>query len=134
MSNSGDIADILRGLRALRRLIDAEPEGVDVRWVDQANSPLGRRIHIDAVKRRLAEARDKGVNPRELGARQDGPRRYLLSQESMAEELGNREARGVAKARERKAANDQARAEAEAGESDAYQRAMAAMQAVRGAR
>lgn len=109
----------------MQRLVQSEPQGVDVRWVDQANSTLGRRIHIEVVKRRVAAAKARGLNPRELGAAVDG-RRYLLSQESMAEELGNREAYGVAKARERKAAREQA----EAGESDAYHHAMAAMAAV----
>lgn len=129
MSEASDIADILRGLRALKRLVDGETRGVDPRWVDQANSTLGRRIHIEAVKRRAAEARAKGVNPRQLGAAIDG-RRYLLSQESMAEELGNREAVGVVKARARKAARELADAESAAGESLAYHEALAAMQAV----
>lgn len=129
MSEATDIADILRGFRALKRLVDGEPVGIDPRWVDQANSSLGRRIHIDAVKRRYAEAEATGVTPRELGARIDG-RSYQLSQESMAEELGKREARGVAKAKARK----QEREMADAGENAAYLQAMAAMQAVRGAR
>lgn len=127
MSEASDIADIIQGFRALQRLVRGETQGVDVRWVDQANSALGRRIHIDAVKRRVAQARAQGINPRELGAAIDG-RRYLLSQESMAEELGNREAQGAAKARMRKVAAEQAAA----GESDAYHQAMAAMAAVRG--
>lgn len=125
MSEASDLADILRGFRALKRLVDGETRGIDPRWIEQANSSLGRRIHIEAVKRRVAEARAKGLSPTELGAAIDG-RRYLLSQESMAEELGDRQARGVAKARARKAANDQA----EAAEGDAYRNAMAAMQAV----
>lgn len=128
MSEATDIADILRGLRALKRLVEGETRGVDPRWVDQANSTLGRRTHIEAVKRRLNEARAKGINPRELGAAVDG-RRYLLSQESMAEELGNREAAGIVKARARKAARELAEAEANAGESLAYHEALAALQA-----
>jgi len=129
MSEAADIADILRGLRALKRLVDGETRGVDPRWVDQANSALGRRLHIEAVKRRFAEAEATGVSPRELGARIEG-RRYLLSQESMAAEMGARAARGMAKAKARK----QEREMAEAGENDAYLQAMAAMQAVRGGR
>lgn len=130
MSEASDIADILRGFRALKRLVDGETRGVDPRWIEQANSTLGRRRHIDAVKRRVAEANAKGCKPTELGAVIDG-RRYLLSQESMAAELGQLEARGVARARERKAEREQA----EAGENGAYLEAMAAMRAVsRGAR
>jgi len=125
MSEATDIAEVLRGLRALKRLVDGEARGVDPRWVEQSNSTLGRRIHIEAVKRRVSEARAKGINSRELGAAIDG-RRYLLTQESMAEELGNREAKGVAKARARRAEREQA----EASEGDAYAEAMAALQAV----
>lgn len=129
MSELRDITDILRGLRALKRLVDAEPTGTDPRWVDQANSTLGRRIHIEAVKRRFAEARARGISPRELGAALEG-RRYLLTQESLAEETGNREAIGVAKARARKADLVRAEADAQSDESAAYRDALAAMQAV----
>lgn len=127
MSEASDLADVLRGLRALRRLVDAEPQGVDPRWVDQANSTLGRRIHIDAVKRRIEAARVRGVNSRELGAMVDG-RRYLLSQESMAEELGRRAAQGAEKARMRKASRALADAMANADESQTYRDALAALQ------
>ncbi len=98
-----------------------------MRCGEQANSTLGRRRHIEAVKRRVETARARGVNPTTLGAVIDG-RRYLLSQESMAEELGNLQARSAAKALERKVAREQA----ESGESDAYRHAMAVLAGARG--
>lgn len=48
-------------------------------WVDQKASPLGRRRHINAVRRRVAEGAE--------GARVVG-RRYLLTAEVVDAELG----------------------------------------------
>lgn len=61
------------------RVVARELRGEDPRLVDQALSPLGRRRHINAVRRRLAEGK--------LGASIVG-RRFLLAQEALAEELG----------------------------------------------
>lgn len=67
--------------RQLRRIVREETRGQDPSWVDQTLSILGNRKHIAAVRRRLA------ATPPEPGARVVG-RRYLLSQEAIAEELG----------------------------------------------
>lgn len=72
--------------RKLQRVMAAELRGADVRWIEQAFSPLGPRKHIAAVRRRLAEAETAGRPGTELGAAVMG-RRYLLTPESMAEEL-----------------------------------------------
>ena len=76
--------------RKLMRIVQEETEGKDPRWVDQSMSVLGPRTHIKACKRRLAENLP--------GARKHGTRRYLLSQEAIAEELGRRVSPGVKKA------------------------------------
>jgi hypothetical protein len=57
--------------------------------VGQRRSPLGARKHIAAVKRRVAEAVERGVSPIELGAAIDGEK-YYLTQGSLDEELGER--------------------------------------------
>jgi hypothetical protein len=61
-------------------------------WVAQAESPLGRRRHIGAVRRRVAVA--------DPGARIMG-RRYLLRPEAVDEELLLLGRRSVAKAEPR---------------------------------
>lgn len=129
MGDGIDIANLF--FEKIREIVASELRGDDPSWVDQNNSALTRRIHIDAVKRRLAKASAEGVSPRFLGARVQG-RRFLLSQEAMAEEIGDREAKGAAKARARKASLELAKAEAEP--TPAYQDALNAMQAVRGRR
>jgi hypothetical protein len=131
MQDGIDIANYF--FEKIREIVASELRGEDPSWVDQAHSALTPRIHIAAAKRRLAEASAQGVSPRFLGVDVRG-RRYLLSQEAMAEEVGRREAKGVAKARARKQTLELAKAEAEAGESAAYREALAAMQAVRGRR
>lgn len=73
--------------RKLERVVRAELRGVDPRWIEQAFSPLGPRKHIAAVRRRIAEAEAQGKQPAENGAAIYG-RRYLLTPESIAEELG----------------------------------------------
>jgi hypothetical protein len=80
--------------RFIRSMVRAELRGVDPSWVDQHLSVLGPRKHIEAVRRRLS------ADPPELGARHDKKaRRYLLSQEAIAEELGRLSAPGVRKTR-----------------------------------
>lgn len=77
--------------RKLERLVRAELRGHDIRWIEQAFSELGPRKHIQAVRRRIAEAEAQGRPAVELGAAIVG-RRYLLTPESMAEELGRAKA------------------------------------------
>ena len=82
--------------RRLDALVKAELNGRDLRWIEQAFSPLGPRVHIAAVRRRVAEAEEKGVPSTELGAVADlRKRRYYLTPESLAEELGRRTVRKV---------------------------------------
>lgn len=73
-----DVAEILEAAagkaRELANLHAAERR----EWVGQEDSPLGRRRHIQAVRRRLAAGLD--------GAGRSG-RRYLLSADALAEEL-----------------------------------------------
>jgi hypothetical protein len=126
MNDAIDIAHLF--FEKIREIVASELRGDDPSWVDQANSSLTPRVHIAAVKRRLAEASAQGVSPRFLGAKVQG-RRFLLSQESMAAELGALEAKGRTKAKARKASLELAKAEAEA-DNDAYRRALAAMKAV----
>lgn len=135
MGKNSDIADLLRGFKALQRLIDAEPEGVDVRWVDQTLSPLGRRVHIAAVRRRLADAEARGVSYREVGAAYDpGKGLYTLSQESLAEEIGHRTARGMAKARAKRHEKRLDEMVDDTSEDEAYRRVVQQLRAVEGGR
>jgi hypothetical protein len=129
MGDAVDIANLF--FEKIREIVASELRGDDPSWVDQAHSSLKPRIHIAAVKRRLAEAEAQGVAPRFLGAKVQG-RRFLLSQESMAAELGALEIKGMAKAKARKASLELAKAEAEGSDNAAYRNAQAAMQAVRG--
>ncbi len=85
--------------RQLRRIVREETRGKDPSWVDQSLSVLGNRKHIAAVRRRLS------ADPPELGARVDG-RRYLLSQEAIAEELGRLSALSAPGVRKTRAEND----------------------------
>ncbi len=69
-----DAADV----HAIAVAVAAELRAGDVKMTDQAGSPLGRRRHIAAVRRRVATG--------EPGACIVA-RRYLLSPEALAEEL-----------------------------------------------
>lgn len=96
---SGNLEDYARE-QVLRRRLDAlmkgELHGADLRWIEQTFSPLGPRIHIAAVRRRMAEAEARGVPSTELGAIVNlRKRRYYLTPESLAEELGSRPMRKV---------------------------------------
>jgi hypothetical protein len=87
---SGNLEDYAREQvlrRRLDALVKAELHGADLRWIEQAFSPLGPRKHIAAVRRRVAEAKERDLASTELGAAVMG-RRYLLTPESLAEELG----------------------------------------------
>jgi hypothetical protein len=90
--------------QTLRRRLDAVLKAElrsTAHWIEQAFSPLGPRIHIAAVRRRIAEAEAQGIPPTALGAGMRGKRTYLLTPESVAEELGRMPAR-----KPRPAAND----------------------------
>lgn len=76
--------------RRVARIVAEELRGGDPSLVEQANSPLGSRRHIDAVKRRMAAGQP--------GASHVG-RRYLLSQEALGEELGRASGRRMALAK-----------------------------------
>lgn len=85
--------------RHLARVIAAELRGEDPRLVDQACSPLlGRNKHIAAVKRRIHEADARCVPSLTLGAQRIG-RRFLLTQEALAEEIGKLSRAVTAKAK-----------------------------------
>ncbi len=83
-------------LRYFARLVAAEIRGADVSLVSQATSPLGARLHNAAVRRRMAE-HARGELPIS-GASKVG-KRYFLTQEALAEELGRDKGPGVAKAK-----------------------------------
>lgn len=85
--------------RKLEKVMRAELRGESPRWIEQAFSPLGPRKHIQAVRRRVAEAESQGIPSVDLGAAVMG-RRYLLTPESMAEELA------VSPPKKQPAAND----------------------------
>jgi hypothetical protein len=86
------VGGILEQIQAQLNRIEArlakctEPPGG---MVGQRRSPLGARKHMAAVKRRVAEAIERGILPIELGAAIDGEK-YYLTQASLAEELGER--------------------------------------------
>lgn len=85
--------------RHLAQVIAAELRGEDPRLVDQACSPLlGRNKHIAAVKRRCADAESRGLPSLTAGAQRIG-RRFLLTQEALAEEIGKQSRATVAKAK-----------------------------------
>lgn len=88
---SAEIADLesrvaFAKAQLIARLVRRELQGDDPSQIDQSNTKLGRNTHILAVKRRLQEALDQG---RDRGAFRKG-RRYLLTQEAHAEEMGLR--------------------------------------------
>ncbi len=76
------------------RLVARELQGEDPSLIGQETTELGRNGHIKAVRRRMAEQESTG---RPMGACKRG-RRYLLTQEAHAEELGLARRPGVAKA------------------------------------
>jgi hypothetical protein len=73
--------------RYLAKLVDAELDGENPRLVAQKFSPLGAKAHEEAVRRRLRDAKKRGVKGWDVGAMRIG-RRYLLTPESLAEEMG----------------------------------------------
>jgi len=77
--------------RLIARLVRKELAGEDPSLIDQSMSDLGRNKHIEAVRRRMAAV------PPQPGAFKRG-RRYLLTQEAYAEELGLQGRPDVAKA------------------------------------
>ncbi len=77
----------LKRAKLIARITAEELRGGDPRRVGQETSPLGRRKHIAAVKRRIAEETEAGEAPGSRGAYVSG-RRHLLTQEALAEELG----------------------------------------------
>jgi hypothetical protein len=109
-------------VRYFARLVADEIRGRDVSLVSQATSPLGSRKHCAAVRRRITE-HDAGERPIS-GASING-RRFLLTQEALAEELGTE--RGQP-ARESNRRPSVARAKArKGGEPDAEQSTYDAM-------
>lgn len=95
----------------------------------QRKSPLGSRKHIAAVKRRAAEAESQGILPIELGAAIDGEK-YYLSEEALAEELGERTRASLA--RSKGAAQPVANDVASPDEEAAFQAALARGRRARG--
>lgn len=88
---SKEIADLEGRLafaksQLIARLVRRELSGEDPSHIDQTTTKLGRNTHILAAKRRIAEAQESG---RDRGAYKQG-RRYLLTQEAHAEEMGRR--------------------------------------------
>ncbi len=80
--------------RLISRLVKREIEGEDPSLIDQATTELGRNNHIKIVRRRMAEQERTG---RPMGASKHR-RRYLLTQEAHAEELGLSRRPALAKA------------------------------------
>lgn len=77
-------AEVAAALRVLAAWFESQASNADApapraEWIDQKASPLGRRRHINAVRRLVAEGAD--------GARVVG-RRYLLSANAIDAELG----------------------------------------------
>ena len=68
-------------LRAIAREVYGQEALARRGWLDQSESDLKPRKHIEAVRRRMADGLP--------GAKQDG-RRYLLSPEAISEELGKK--------------------------------------------
>lgn len=65
----------------------AKLRGSDRGRIGQDKTPLGRRKHIEAVRRRIREEEDAGEAPGTRGAF-IVKRRYLLTEAALAEELG----------------------------------------------
>jgi hypothetical protein len=78
--NPAHLARAFRAAAAELEAIDAEERAERRNWSDQATSPLGRRRHVAAVRRRLATGQPGAAF---LG------RRALLSAEAQTEELAN---------------------------------------------
>lgn len=89
IAGQSSVAASRSAARALARIVDAELRGHNPRLVEQALSPLGRAEHVRAVERRVRLAEERGVSRAEVGAYIVGTR-YLLTPESLAEELGRR--------------------------------------------
>lgn len=114
-SDVDDLVDAFadRFRKRLRQIAREELRGEDPRWVDQSTSVLGSRIHIAAVKRRLAAVGPDAVAA--PGARWDrAKRRYYLNQEAIAEEIGRRSDPGRVKKAKPVEDGDEAVAELEA--------------------
>lgn len=73
-----EFARVLRAAAEEAERIDAEHRAEKREWTDQGRSPLGRRRHVAAVRRRVAAG--------DAGAAMVG-RRALLSANALAEEL-----------------------------------------------
>lgn len=74
------LARVLRVAAEECETIAREASQENAQWLSQAESPLGRRRHINACRRRMESKLD--------GAGQVG-RKFLLSPEAIAEELGS---------------------------------------------
>lgn len=70
-----------KAAKQFAKIVAMELRGEDPGWVPQSNSVLGPRVHCRAVRRRIAENKP--------GAKMRGTKVFLLSQEAIAEELGN---------------------------------------------
>ena len=78
MSYLATLAEILDAAAARARELDAADRAERRDWTDQASSPLGRRRHVAAVRRRVAAGDD--------GAAMIG-RRALLNDCALSEEM-----------------------------------------------
>lgn len=110
-----DLVDVMmiRFRKRLKQIALEELHGQDPRWVDQSMSKLGPRVHIAAVRRRLAAAGPDAVTA--PGARWDRRKRlYFLNQEAIAEEIGRRSDPGRVKKTRPAEEGDEAVAELEA--------------------
>lgn len=87
-----DFGSLAPYVREFARLVAAELRGADPAMIPQGASGLGPRIHIAAVKRRVAEAQARGIEPTDLGAAIDGER-YLLTRDAIAQEQNSRSRR-----------------------------------------
>jgi hypothetical protein len=54
----GELADVLEAAARRARELEAEQRSELRTWTDQTTSPLGRRRHVAAVRRRLAAGLD----------------------------------------------------------------------------
>ena len=96
-----DLAEVLEAAARRARELDAEARAERRDWCDQTMSPLGRRRHVAAVRRRVATG--------EAGAAMLG-RRALLSLDAITEELSRASSRpGQSKLPDGTAARIQAR-------------------------
>src|SRR5690349_1127528 len=72
------LARILRAAADEAERIASEQSAEQKDWIDQASSPLGRRRHCAAVRRRIASGKGDAA---QVG------RRFLLSAQALSEEL-----------------------------------------------